>query len=69
MLFCGDVEIRELIEISGVGGRFSMRKVTLCWNHLLVQNPHDPNPVQFQSVKHDVSSLLVPAKSCTDCFA
>jgi hypothetical protein len=46
-----------------------MRKVTLCWNHLLVQNPHDPNPVQFQSVKHDVSSLLVPAKSCTDCFA
>jgi hypothetical protein len=34
-----------------------------------MQNLHDPDSIRFQPVKHDVLSLLVPAKARTDRIA
>jgi hypothetical protein len=63
----GDVEI---------GGRFTQARpaelngyrhlwfeVRLGWNHLLMQDAHDANSALFQSVKDDMLTVLVPAKT------
>jgi len=41
----------------------------LNWNHLLMQDTHDPNSAWLQSVKDNVLADFVPAKTWTDCIA
>jgi hypothetical protein len=43
--------------------------VNLFWDHLLVQNTHDPNLVAAQSIKPNMLPMFVPAKIRADSIA
>jgi hypothetical protein len=43
--------------------RHSLLELGLCWDHLLVEDAHNPDSVTLLSIKHNMLPMFVTAKT------